>query len=108
MNIILTNLVSNALKFSDLSKKHPKIEIDIHENDGNIHIKVRDNGLGIQVDRLAKVFDMFYRAHKISDGSGIGLYIVSETVKKLKGEINIKSEINNFTEINVSLPNKHL
>jgi signal transduction histidine kinase len=52
---------------------------------------VEDNGLGIDSDQLPKIFDMFYRASVNSTGSGLGLYIARETIKKLNGKITAES-----------------
>ena len=51
-----------------------------------------------------RAFDMFYRGHEHSEGSGLGLFIVKNNAEKLGGEINIKSSINMGTEIWVYLP----
>ena len=66
---------------------------------------MKDNGIGIPASIRDRVFDMFYRGHKSADGSGIGLYIVKETVDKLNGSIRMKSEEQEFTEFSIYLPN---
>ena len=68
-------------------------------------IIVRDNGIGIKPENMERVFDMFFREAKNSAGSGLGLYIVRETIKKLQGEIYLSSEIGTGTEFRISLPN---
>ena len=50
------------------------------------------------------IFKMFYRADEGSKGSGLGLYIVKETVEKLKGEISVNSKINEGTTVTITLP----
>jgi len=103
--IILTNLISNAIEFCDLSKENPLIEIEISVINGLTRLLVRDNGVGIEKQYQPKVYDMFFRAHKKAEGAGIGLYIVKETVKKLSGSIHLASELYKFTEFNIFLPN---
>ncbi|MDB9882915.1 HAMP domain-containing histidine kinase [Bacteroidia bacterium] len=105
VSIILSNAISNAVKFIDLTKEVPQINIDVSMQNDNIKIVVEDNGLGIAKDYQSKVFDMFYKANKFADGSGIGLYILNEAVKNLKGFINLKSELGEFTQLSICLPN---
>ena len=64
-----------------------------------------DNGIGIEEGQLGNIFDMFYRASEISQGSGIGLYIVKGTVEKLGGKIEVKSKLAVGTTFSVCLPN---
>ena len=51
---------------------------------------------------------MFYRATKLSTGSGLGMYIVKETLEKLGGKINMESELNKGTKFTVEIPNQLL
>ena len=53
---------------------------------------VEDNGQGIEKEAKEKIFEMFYRANEQSDGSGLGLFIVSEAVEKLNGSIEVVSQ----------------
>ena len=69
------------------------------------NIKIEDNGIGIPEKEKAKVFNMFYRANEQSKGSGLGLYIVKETVEKLEGTITLKSEEGQGTTFEIYLPN---
>lgn len=104
---ILSNLVSNAITFADINKDDPSMEISISSDEDRFTIKVRDNGIGISEKSLPKVYDMFYRGHKTSEGAGIGLYIVKEIVEKLNGKISLNSKESKGTEIEVVLPNLH-
>ena len=67
-------------------------------------IEIKDNGRGIAKEFQSKIFDMFFRATDDSSGSGLGLYIVKETVDKLKGEITFESELRKGTSFTISLP----
>jgi len=102
--IILSNLLSNAIRYHNFNQEKPfvSIEIEVHKN--LTTIKVTDNGSGIENDKLDKIFDMFYRASEKSGGSGIGLYIVKEIVQKLKGQIHVKSVIGEGTTFTLSFP----
>lgn len=91
IKIILSNLLSNAIRYHNFSQEHLWIEVNVLSDKDNAIIKVSDNGTGIEKDKLDKIFDMFYRASEKSGGSGIGLYIVKEIVTKLGGEIQVDS-----------------
>ncbi|MCK5705311.1 MAG: HAMP domain-containing histidine kinase, partial [Cyclobacteriaceae bacterium] len=71
----------------------------------NCVIEVSDNGIGISEDYLPKIFEMFFRATEEFSGSGIGLYIVKETVEKLKGTIKVKSKTRQGSTFKIVLPN---
>ena len=106
ISMILNNLISNAIKYADLNKINPYIEITVSEGAEGIVLCVADNGEGISNEQLPKIFDMFYRANVNSTGSGIGLYIVRETTQKLKGKIEVESVYGEGSKFYVSLPNK--
>jgi signal transduction histidine kinase len=75
------------------------------DEDG-VEVEIKDNGKGIPAESIDRIFDMFYRASEDSNGSGLGLYIVKETVEKLKGDIKLKSVFGEGTTINISLPSQ--
>ncbi|WP_339874185.1 GAF domain-containing sensor histidine kinase [Olleya marilimosa] len=92
---ILINLVDNALKYN--SSKHPEITLNYSENK-NFHIfSVTDNGIGIAQEQQNEVFKLFNNNNqtdvKGNKGTGIGLFTVKNLVKKLNGDIVLKSEI---------------
>jgi signal transduction histidine kinase len=67
-------------------------------------VEIEDNGRGIAKEHLGNVCKMFYRATDDGAGSGLGLYIVKETIDKLNGSIDIDSEIGRGTMVRVSIP----
>jgi signal transduction histidine kinase len=103
---IVNNLLSNAIKYADLSKLKPCISITITVAANTANIEVLDNGIGIEEKKLNKIFTMFYRATSSSTGSGLGLYLVKETVEKLDGHISINSKKDEGTSIKLVIPNK--
>ena len=102
--VVLNNLISNAYHYRNRNAEKPEIRISILANEHKATIKVADNGSGIPAELQEKVFHMFYRGSDKSTGSGLGLYIVKETVNKLKGQITVKSEVNKGTEFTIELP----
>lgn len=103
LQIIFNNLVSNACRYSDLTKNESFVEINVIHSPDSTQIVVRDNGIGIAPRYMDKIFDMFYRATNTSDGSGIGLYIVREAVHKLGGIINVDSQLGDGTAFHMEL-----
>lgn len=91
LSIILNNLISNAFKYSDQSKNDPYISIRAFVASSRATIIITDNGEGIDEDQQPKIFSMFYRGTTRSTGSGLGLYLVKETVEKLGGSITMSS-----------------
>lgn len=104
LTTILTNLVANSIKYHREYLKDPWIRISAHYTNEKLSISVSDNGQGIERDVLPKIFNMFYKGTNKSKGAGLGLYIVKETVEKLKGGISVLSEVNRGTAITIILP----
>lgn len=105
ISIVLTNLVSNAIRYHDPEKPNPKIRMHATINPDKAIVTVADNGIGIAEDQTEKIYEMFYRATDLRTGSGLGLYIVKETVEKLGGEIRVESELNRGTTFTLEIPN---
>jgi signal transduction histidine kinase len=91
LSIVLSNLISNAVRYHDLRKEERFIKLRHQSNGKGFYIKVEDNGQGIPSEFHSKVFEMFFRGNENSQGSGLGLYIVKETMLKLSGTINLES-----------------
>jgi len=104
MKIILHNLISNSIKYSDPKKNDSAVIISSETIGKKMVIRIRDNGIGIAKDQLSKIFSMFYRATENSTGSGLGLFIVRETLNSLKGKIKVRSQLHEFTEFEITLP----
>jgi signal transduction histidine kinase/DNA-binding response OmpR family regulator/streptogramin lyase len=110
ISYIVGNLVSNALKFTP---KNGEVHVQVSKtNKGNhepfLELKIRDTGIGIDDHKIDHIFDRFYQVNdsniRKSEGTGIGLSLVSQLVKLLKGDILVKSKINEGTEFTVLLP----
>lgn len=105
IKLILENLIKNSIAFRDPKKEEPFIKIKVHLLSDKAIIEVIDNGLGISKPHLSKIFNMFYRASEKSQGSGLGLYIVNETLLKLKGNVKVESEVGLGTIFTLEIPN---
>lgn len=104
LKIVMSNLLSNAIRYHDFQKEDQFIRVKHHMNGKVFYLKVEDNGQGIASDHHSKIFDMFYRGHETSKGSGLGLYIVKETLLKLSGSIQLESAPGQGTTFTVKLP----
>jgi PAS domain S-box-containing protein len=105
IDIILRNLISNSIKYCQPARPGSFMDVLVHIQPQHCTITVADNGIGIREEYLQKVFDMFFRATEKSDGSGLGLYIVKQTVDKMGGHIDIRSNHGEGTTVVVQLPN---
>jgi signal transduction histidine kinase len=103
LKIVLSNLIDNSLKYRDITKEKPFIRIEALERDDVKVIVVKDNGVGIDQLYLDKIFNMFFRASEQSKGSGLGLYIVKETLSKINGSIKVESSLGSGTTFMVSI-----
>lgn len=104
--VALNNLLSNAIRYSDLKKDAPFVRIHAEAYDGGVSIKVEDNGIGIRKEYQEKVWDMFFRGTAKSGGSGLGLYILKETIDKMGGSISLESEEKVGSTFSMKVPNR--
>ncbi|WP_296620076.1 HAMP domain-containing sensor histidine kinase [Marivirga sp.] len=105
LNIVLSNLVTNALKYHDFDRGiSPFIKVSAKIESDTYIVEVEDNGSGIPEEYQSKIFDMFFRAHQGTDGSGLGLYIVVDTLNVLKGDIKLTSKVRKGTIFKIVLP----
>ncbi|TVR82072.1 MAG: hybrid sensor histidine kinase/response regulator [Chitinophagaceae bacterium] len=105
IKIVINNLISNAIKYQEPQRENKKIEIDVTVNEDFAEINISDNGIGINEKSLEEIFTMFYRSTARNSGSGIGLYIVKETINKMNGEISVQSKFGEGTTFKVKIPN---
>ncbi len=95
--------IGNAIKYCD--KELKIIKIKTYEDEFQVYISIKDNGIGIKKEEIGKVTDKFYRvdkSRKYNNSFGIGLSIASQLVKLYKGKLEIKSEFGVSTEVVVS------
>lgn len=107
MRELLTNLLTNAVKYN---RPGGQVWVKIREQDGNMVIRVRDNGMGIPPESLDRIFERFYRVDKgrsrKQGGTGLGLSIVKHIVVFYHGTIQVDSKLDEGTEFVVTIPIK--
>ncbi|WP_337325306.1 sensor histidine kinase [Chryseolinea sp. T2] len=103
--LILLNIVSNAIKYYDPAKERSYVRMQVRRVSEQAVIEIEDNGIGIPLELQQRVFDMFYRATESSEGSGLGLFIVKETIEKLGGTIELSSVPGLGTTFRLVIPN---
>lgn len=105
LNLILEQLISNALVFSDAGKTDKYIDIFVRVNENGCHIKILDNGIGMSSEIQKNIFQLFFRGAQQSQGAGIGLYVVNEVLRKMGGSITVNSEEGYGSSFFVWIPN---
>jgi len=102
---VLTNLVDNAVKYSPGGGK---VSIWVENGDGAVRFSVADDGLGIPAAELRRVFEKFYRLDpgmtRGIGGTGLGLYICQELVRRMDGRIWVDSTLGKGSTFVVELP----
>lgn len=105
-DVVMRNLVDNALKYVD--EKSGVVRIRAFPSSGGISIEVEDNGIGIPQTDLDRIFERFYRVDKARSrqlgGTGLGLSIVKHIVLAHHGDIQVRSRVNRGSVFTVTLP----
>src|SRR5574341_147433 len=90
---VVANLMDNAVKYIGEDNPVPRIIVRGMAMDGTVRYEVCDNGIGIQAEDQAQLFEMFTRFHdREAKGSGLGLSIVRRIITKLGGEVGVEAE----------------
>lgn len=104
IQLMLKNLIANAVKYSD----ETEIIVSLSMINNELQIAVQDKGVGIDKEHLDKLTDPFYRAdesrQRQSGGYGLGLYLCKLIMDAHKGELQIKSALNQGTTVIAKLP----
>ena len=104
LNRVLENLISNAYKYSSTHRRDGFVQVEVKVTPSKAHIQVRDNGQGIDPMHHDKIFTMFYRASEQGSGSGLGLYLVKDTVEQMGGTITVSSAVGQGTCFTLDIP----
>ena len=103
IKLILKEIMQNAVQYRRLNTKH-KIAVSISVKKEACSILIKDNGTGVDKKSLNKAFNMFYKASETSQGSGLGLYMCKQAIKKLKGEIRIENNDSYGSTVTLTIP----
>ncbi|ACD30250.1 sensor histidine kinase [Francisella tularensis] len=106
LGILFKNLISNAIKYTP---NGGLIEISSYQEENNIVVEIKDNGIGVPQENIERIFDRFYRETGTDEeGSGLGLAIVAEIVRLHNGKIFAQNNINQKgLTITVKIPIDH-
>ena len=99
---ILLNLIENALIFARPEEAY--VRILVRREGKSLYMSVEDNGIGILEDYHQKIFQMFFRGNILSQGNGLGLYIVRKAVEQLEGYVFLESQPEKGSRFSVKIP----
>lgn len=105
LRVIISNLISNAIRYHDHRKEQKYIRLHLQITPSCFTLHIEDNGQGIAPELHTRIFDMFFRGNESSQGSGLGLYIVKETIAKLSGSIQLTSIPRQGSTFSIIMPN---
>lgn len=98
---LFLNIMLNAIQAMETGGQ---LSVSAELSGSNTMIRVRDTGIGIPNDELGKVFDLFYSTKKAGEGTGLGMWMTYELVKKYKGDISIQSQLTSGTTVTIRIP----
>ena len=101
INRVITNLLDNALKYTNSGGT---ITVNLSDRQEDILVQITDSGIGIAREHLPYIFDTFYRVNADSKGSGLGLSIVKKIVEAHGGKIWVESEPGKGSTFSFTLP----
>jgi two-component system phosphate regulon sensor histidine kinase PhoR len=102
--MVVNNLIENAFKYSN----NQPIDVELFRKGGVKILKVKDRGIGIRKEDMKKIFNKFYRVQdeetRTTKGTGLGLFIVKQTVQKQNGKIHVSANKPKGTIFTLKLP----
>lgn len=104
LKVILYNLIANAINYADFNKNQAWVELNFEENDEMFRIELKDNGQGIPEEYQEKIFQMFFWTSNDSNGSGLGLFLVKESYKKLNALVKLQSSVGEGSSFSIEFP----
>lgn len=107
LSIVFSNIISNAIKYN-VANGEVVMEIKKLEDKPFVEITVKDTGIGIPADEMQRLFTKFFRADNaqktVADGSGLGLYITRNIVRRHGGDIWAESQLNRGSIFHITIP----
>lgn len=101
LNQVFVNILVNAAQAID---QMGEIRIRTYTSDGFARIEISDNGSGIAAEHLGKIFEPFFTTKEVGKGTGLGMNIAYNIIKKHKGAIEVDSEVGVGTTFSIKLP----
>ena len=101
---VLINLLVNA---SQAIERKGEIRIKTCQQDGYVVVEVTDTGKGIPPENIKKIFDPFFTTKPVGQGTGLGLSVSYEIVKKHGGDIEVRSKLGEGSTFTIRLPILH-
>lgn len=98
---VFINIIDNAIKYSN---RGDKVRVEAADMGAHVQVVVSDSGVGISKEDLPKIKNKFYKANNTRPGSGIGLALADEIVRRHKGRLEIDSEEGVGTTVTITLP----
>lgn len=96
--VVLSNLVSNAVKFN---REHGAATVSWYEDTNAVTLRIADTGIGIAAEHMDLIYHRFFKVDPFTTGTGLGLSLVREFLTQMGGEINIQSELGKGTQVTV-------
>ena len=103
VNQVFMNILVNA---AQAIEKMGTITIKTEEDGKGVKITISDTGYGIAQENISKIFDPFFTTKPVGKGTGLGMNIAYNIIKKHKGSIDIKSKVGSGTTFTIKLPGK--
>jgi len=101
LNQVFMNLFVNA---AQAIEKQGEISIATNADDGFVEIKIGDTGSGIDKENLSRIFDPFFTTKDVGKGTGLGLNVAYNIIKKHNGTIDVKSQVEKGTVFKIRIP----
>ena len=102
---VILNIISNSIKYTE---SNGKIQISVQQNNNNLQIVVKDNGIGIPSKDQERIFERFYRVEKGRSrelgGTGLGLSIAKQIIEAHMGKIELSSVFGEGTTVSIKIP----
>jgi two-component system NtrC family sensor kinase len=103
---VLINVISNALQAMPEGRGTLSISTSCQQDSGSIIVECKDDGIGIPPETLKDIFKPFFTTKEVGKGTGLGLYISHEIIRRHGGEIRVSSEVGQGTTVTITLPCK--
>ena len=104
IQVVMSMLVNAADAVEGIDSRVPVITISTHAEEDRIHLVIRDNGCGMDVEAQRHVFDAFYTTKSVDRGTGLGLTLCQSIVEEHRGTLEIESRAEAGTTVHIYLP----